>query len=233
MINIYELMISKKVDYIIREIMMGNRTEFDFNRQLVSIDNKGHLARCLHNTNYENYLHYANYLVEMGYLNVLHQDDKEGKKLRAWYETQLKHAHNHGYIQLYCILYARSEPMFKKYGEFQESEIKFFDIITDNYIENPHRAHCCSKAFGYMALSEYAAIICKLIAAWQSVPAEERAAQTRPEFKTWLENEKDFVEKLHLLKTPENEHWWKREKEQFKQAKEKMLEIIDQTLPLL
>ena len=54
MINIYELMISKKVDYIIREIMMGNRTEFDFNRQLVSIDNKGHLARCLHNTNYEN-----------------------------------------------------------------------------------------------------------------------------------------------------------------------------------
>ena len=67
----------------------------------------------------------------------------------------------------------------------------------------------------------------------QSVPAEERAAQTRPEFKTWLENEKDFVEKLHLLKTPENEHWWKREKEQFKQAKEKMLEIIDQTLPLL
>ena len=233
MINTHELLTEKKVDYILREIIMGDRTEFDFNKQLISTDNEGRLARCLHNINRNNYHDHAHYLVEMGYLNVFHQDVKVGKKLRAWYETQLKHVHKHGYIQLFCILHARSEPMFDKYGKSEAVEINYFDVITDNYKENSHRPCYCSKAYGYMALKEYSAIICKIITAWKTVPAEERAAQTRPEFKSWLENEKSFIEGIHLVEKSEDEYQWKREKEEYKQAKRRMLEMIDQTLPLL
>ena len=66
MINTNKLMIEKKVDYIVQEIIMGNRTEYDFNRHPISTNKSGKLVRYLYNINSNNY--HSNYNYNIGKL---------------------------------------------------------------------------------------------------------------------------------------------------------------------
>lgn len=235
MINTNKLMIEKKVDYIVREVIMGNRTEYDFNRHPISTNKSGKLVRYLYNINSNNYRDYVHYLVEMGYINAFHQDNKVGKKLRAWYQMQMKHLFKCGYIQLFCILYARSKPIFEKHGESEAIEINYFDVITNNYVENLSRYRYWNIDYNYMLLSEYAAVISKIVEVWMAASPEKRATQTRPEFKTWLENEKDFFEKMHLVeKKNDVVYGWQHqsEREEYENRKDKLLSAIEEAVQL-
>ena len=189
-----------KAKFIVHEIIMGVRTDYDFNRILFTSDNKKNKANCLHNINHDNRYDHAHYLVEMGYLNVFNQDIKVGKKLNAWYKSQLNRSFKMGYIQLFCILYARTKPILDKYGPSDTVEINYFDVIVGNYKENTNKSHYYNECYCYDALFEYTEIICAIIEEWMLLPAEEREERTRPEFKEWLENEKDFIQNIHVIK---------------------------------
>lgn len=208
MLETKQFMAEVKAKYIAHEIIMGNRSDYDFNRILIASDNKENKANCLHNINRDNTHDYAHYLVEMGYLNVFNKDKKVAQKLYTWYQSQLSRAFKLGYIQLFCILYARTLPIFEKYGKIDVIDRHFFDVIMDNYKENKNKARYCAGTYSYIALAEYAEIIYKIIEEWIVSPTKERTVRTRPEFSEWLENEKNFITDLYLLKSTEDGSLW-------------------------
>ena len=233
MISGYEIITDAKVRHIVDEIIMGTRTNYDFCKRFVSAYNIRRKTNYLQNVSSNSNSGYAHYMIEMGYLNAFNHDEAVGKKLHAWYTNQMLQAYEKGYIQVFCLLYARSKPLFDKYGDSQEVNQCYFTVIMENYKDNTHIRVFTDVSYTYNSLSLYAEMVCKIIETWIVASKATGTAQVNPGYKEWLENEREFIEDVLIVNYREYKiHLYPNEND-FNDKRVKMIKAIEKAQSLL
>ena len=142
-------------------------------------------------------------------------------------------AYEKGYIQVFCLLYARSKPLFDKYGDSQEVNQCYFTVIMENYKDNTHIRVFTDVSYTYNALSLYAEMVCKIIETWIVASKATGTAQVNPGYKEWLENEREFIEDVLIVNYREYKiHLYPNEND-FNDKRVKMIKAIEKAQSLL